>query len=440
MAYHLAISTPLACCHSGHPGHTCTFFLDTIWPPGGAVPNEKGTREDFGSVRFRPSRRPGATKGEGRWQARYTGSDGRMHTARSAGGSPTFETKQDAKRALARVRVEIDAGTWVAPDAPAPAPVTVVTFSAYAEAWLATRTVRGGEPLAVRTREHYDQLLRDHLKPTFGAIALADITPPAVKVWHASLRTGPTAKAQAYGLLRTILGTAVDEGAVAANPCRIRGAGQTKRAREIRPATLSELEAVVGKLPESYRLMALMAAWCALRFGELTELRRSDVDLKAGTVRVARGVVRTRGGGMTIKGPKSDAGKRTVAIPPHLVPTIRSHLDARVTGRDGLLFPSASDPTEHMMNSTMSKVWLAARERAGVPHLRFHDLRHTGAVLAAQTGATLAELMGRLGHSTPAAAMRYPARFGGPGPRHRPGSVRARHRTTCCRPGAEAGA
>ena len=45
--------------------------------------------------------------------------------------------------------------------------------------------------------------------------------------------------------------------------------------------------------------------------------------------------------------------------------------------------------------------------KAGRPDLRFHDLRHTGAVLAAQTGATLAELMGRLGHSTPGAAMRY---------------------------------
>jgi integrase len=249
--------------------------------------------------------------------------------------------------------------------------------------------------------------LRDHLNPTFGAAPLAAITPAAVKVWHAGLSTGPTARAQAYGLLRTILGTAVDEDALSANPCRVRGAGQTKRSREVRPATLSELEAVVRELPERYRLMALMAAWCALRFGELTELRRSDIDLKAGTVRVARGVVRTRGGGMTVKGPKSDAGKRVVTIPPHLVPLVREHLAACVTGRDGLLFPSATDPTEHMMNSTMSKVWLAARERAGVPHLRFHDLRHTGAVLAAQTGATLAELMARLGHSTPQAAMRY---------------------------------
>jgi integrase len=57
--------------------------------------------------------------------------------------------------------------------------------------------------------------------------------------------------------------------------------------------------------------------------------------------------------------------------------------------------------------STLYRVFYPAREAAARPDLRFHDLRHTGAVLAASTGATLAESMARLGHSTPGAAMRY---------------------------------
>jgi len=57
--------------------------------------------------------------------------------------------------------------------------------------------------------------------------------------------------------------------------------------------------------------------------------------------------------------------------------------------------------------STLYRVYYGARDKAGRPDLRFHDLRHTGAVLAASTGATLAELMGRLAHSTPQAALRY---------------------------------
>jgi hypothetical protein len=72
---------------------------------------------------------------------------------------------------------------------------------------------------------------------------------------------------------------------------------------------------------------------------------------------------------------------------------------------DALLFPA--DHGGNLATSTLNRHWHKAREAAGRPDLRWHDLRHTGAVLAAQTGATLAELMGRLGHSTPQAALRY---------------------------------
>ena len=74
--------------------------------------------------------------------------------------------------------------------------------------------------------------------------------------------------------------------------------------------------------------MILLATWCALRFGELTELCRKDVDLDPdqgrGVVRVKRGVVRTKEG-FVVGPPKSDAGVRDVAIPPHLVPLIQEH-------------------------------------------------------------------------------------------------------------------
>ena len=77
-------------------------------------------------------------------------------------------------------------------------------------------------------------------------------------------------------------------------------------------------------------------------------------------------------------------------------------------GRDGLLFPAAHG--EQLAPSTLYPVFYPARKKAGREDLRFHDLRHTGAVLAASTGATLAELMARLGHATPGAALRYHTR------------------------------
>src|SRR6185369_8264130 len=106
------------------------------------------------------------------------------------------------------------------------------------------------------------------------------------------------------------------------------------------------------------------------------------------------------------KTPKTDAGVRDVAVPPHLLPMLRQHLlEHCEPGKDGLLFPARGGG--HLAPSSLYRVFYAARTKAGRDDLRWHDLRHTGAVLAAQTGATLAELMARLGHSTPQAAMRY---------------------------------
>jgi hypothetical protein len=78
-----------------------------------------------------------------------------------------------------------------------------ITLREYADAWLADRD------LEQTTRDHYTQILRDHVYPTFGAVPVPSITPPDVRAWHVGMsrRTGPTARAHAYGLLRTILNT-----------------------------------------------------------------------------------------------------------------------------------------------------------------------------------------------------------------------------------------
>jgi integrase len=350
-------------------------------------------RRDFGYARRLPS---------GRWQASYLAPDGKRYTARTGDGRPmTFDSRQYAGAWLSRVHGDIQSGRWVSPDAPPEAPPVIL--AAYAAAWLEGRDLSGS------TRVLYGSTLRKQILPALGGEPLTAITPPMVRDWHAKLRTltGPTQRARAYSLLRTILNTALADEIIAANPCRVRGAGSARRARQIRPATLAELEAIAAAMPPRYRVMVLLAAWCALRFGELAELRRADIDVKGGVVRVRRGVVRTPDG-RAVKGPKSEAGKRDVAIPPHLMPMVRDHLASHVAAsRDALLFPASENTGLHMRPSSLYAVYHPARAKAGRDDLRFHDLRHTGAVLAAATGATLAELMARLGHSTVTAAMRY---------------------------------
>jgi integrase len=285
-----------------------------------------------------------------------------------------------------------------------------MTLTAYANQWLPNRLV-DGEPLKPRTREFYRGLLDKHILPTLGNLPVGSITPDDIRSWHAvTLTEAPALRAHAYSLLRTILNTAVTDQMLVANPATIRGAGNTRRVITIRPATTDELDKLVDAMPDHLKAIVLLAAWCALRFGELTELRRSDIDLEAGVVRVRRGVVRLKMGdenptGFKV-GPPKAISIRDVAIPPHLLPALRDHLvDHVVPGQDALLFPAKGG--RHLAASTLKLAFFKARAAAGRPDLRFHDLRHTGAVLAASTGATLAELMARLGHSTVDASLRY---------------------------------
>jgi integrase len=365
-------------------------------------------KRPFGNIRKLPS---------GRYQVRFTDPDGCYITA-----PKTFAARIDAEAWLADRRREIDNQLYNPNAVTKPARVT---FGDYAATWLDNRHV-AGRPIKARTRAHYSDILDDHLLPTFGSKPLAAITPADVRGWHATtLVDRPTMRSHAYSLLRTIFASAVNDELVDANPCRIVGAGRTNRVVKIKPASVEELAVLTAAMPDRLALMVLLASWCALRFGETIELRRGDVDLSAEVIRIRRAAVRV-GGQYQITTPKSEASIRDVAIPPHLVPIIEDHLAKHVgRSRDSLLFPagggnppqggadqrqSTADegfPPRHLQPSTLARHWYKARAAAGRPDLRWHDLRHSGAVLAAATGASLAELMARLGHSTPQAAMRY---------------------------------
>jgi integrase len=329
----------------------------------------------------------------GRYAVRYTTPSGKRISA-----GRTFAAKADAEAWAADRRRQLERGAHTGTP-------EKITFGVYADRWLANRHV-AGRPIKARTRAHYDAILSQHLLPEFGSRRLSAVTPREIRDWHAAaLVDRPTLRSHAYSLLRTIFASAVNDELVDANPCRIVGAGRTTRVHKIEPATVEELEVLTAAMPERLQLMVTLASWCALRFGETVELRRADIDLSAEVIRIRRAAVRTRGA-YTVTTPKSDAGVRDVAVPPHVVPLIETHLAEHVgKARDSLIF--AAEGGGHLQPSTLYRHWYRARERAGRPDLRWHDLRHSGAVLAAATGASLAELMARLGHSTPQAAMRY---------------------------------
>lgn len=311
----------------------------------------------------------------------------------------TFRSKREAEIFQAQQRADRSRGGWVDPRS------SSITFSDFAGSWLQNRV-----NLRPRTRELYDGLLRVHLLPRLGPVDLGDLTTSVVRTWHAGLvaagKPGPTTVAKCYRLLRTILATAVEDGILVKNPCVIRSAG-VERSDERQVATVPQIEALADAIDCRYRAMVLLATFCGLRFGELAGLTRDRLDLLHGTVTVTEQMQELSNGERAVAPPKTAAGRRTVALPPHLLSELDAHLSMHSEpGARGLVFP-APEGGPLRRGNFRRRTWAPACQAVGIEGFRFHDTRHTGNTLAAATGASTRELMARMGHASPRAALIY---------------------------------
>jgi integrase len=341
-------------------------------------------KRGFGEISWLPS---------GRYRARYTGPDANRHSA-----PLTFVARIDAEGWLVEQERLISRGEWQRPARQVR--VAPLLVGEYATVVVERRRLR---PATVAL---YAKLLRLTIPPTWTTRPLGEITAAEVSAWYAGMRKTPTQQANAYGLLKSIFKEAVDEGLLETNPCRVKAGGQKQRAREIDVLTVDQLNRYLAAVPEARRVPLLLAGWCGLRSGEVRGLRVRDLDLDAGVVHVRQAVVRLKGQ-LLIGPPKTNAGIRSVAIPPHLLPALRAWADQQPTrAREALLFP-AGDGHSPLNDSVLRTAHDKGKAAIDMPGLTIHGLRHTSATLAAQLGATLAELQARIGHSTPNMAMRY---------------------------------
>ncbi|SKB07652.1 site-specific integrase [Aeromicrobium choanae] len=210
---------------------------------------------------------------------------------------------------------------------------------------------------------------------------------------------------QAYRYLRACLNAALSDGLITSNPCRVKGGGSFATGE--RPhAAPDEVRALAAAMPPRFAAAVDLAAWSALRAGELFALARRHVDLDVGTITVERALVDVAGHPLTFGPPKTQGSLRTVSLPPSVVDRLREHMAAHTgDGPDALVF--AHPDGAPVNRSQRGRMFDRARRAVGRPDLRWHDLRHTGSTLAARAGASISELQHRLGHSTFAAAMRY---------------------------------
>lgn len=336
----------------------------------------------FGTIRKLPS---------DQFQARYS------HLGRQVSAKTTFATKTAARQWLSSIETDLQRGEHFDKSAGS------VRFADYAAQWLDER------PLRPRTHEMYESQLRKWILDTFGSVRLNDITTPNVRTWRAGLlksHLSENSVAKVYRLFRTIMSTAVEDGLIRVNPVKLKGAAKEKVHR--RPeVTFSDVVQLAEVIEPEFSALVWAAATSGLRYGELTALRRRDVDLDAGQIHVKKSLSFEKGVGPVFGPPKTESGERVVALDPTTQDILRQHMDTFTEPEhDALVFRSVKGSP--LLNRYFHPSWDRARRRAKIdPDIRFHDLRHLAGTTAASAGASTKEIMARLGHSTPDASLRY---------------------------------
>ena len=331
----------------------------------------------------------------------------------------TFDTLGDAKAAREIARSEMARGIFVPPaqrrqeirDAELQDAISAVTVADWAEDWLQRLESVGKSPGTTRS---YRSTLNVHVLPVIGEHRLVDVTREDIDALVDGVRESKGPWQNVARTLRTMFRTAIaaDVGGLTVSPVRVivpkARASDSIDTEQI--ATPAEVRAMAEGMPAGLRIAIPLAAWCALRQGEVLGLQRRDLEHLDDPARATLHVRRQWHSKTTPPGyaPPKAGSARSVSIPPSLLPALREHLQQHAgPGREGPLLPSPRNPQVPISQTSLDREWRSAREAAGRAGFRMHWLRHTGLTAYAQQGATQAELMRRGGHLNPDAAARY---------------------------------
>ncbi|MEA2640783.1 MAG: hypothetical protein QOF51_2177 [Chloroflexota bacterium] len=288
-----------------------------------------------------------------------------------------------------------------------PVAVEKQTLQQFLTRWLDDTVATSVRP---RTAIRYRELVTLHILPTLGRTQLMKLTPQDLQALYAAkLAQGlaPRTVGHIHRVLHRALGQAVRWGLVVRNVCDAVDPPKVPRG-EIRALSPEEakrfLTAAVGDPFEALYVLALTSG---MRQGELLGLKWQDIDLGQGVIQVRRTLGRVKGQGFVESEPKSSAGRRRIVLAPLAVQALRDHWDRQcdqrlergmLPGADSLVFGnSLGNPVgpQNMIYRSFRKV-LA---KAGLPVMRFHDLRHSAATLLLAMGTHPKIVQELLGHS-----------------------------------------
>jgi len=319
-----------------------------------------------------------------------------------------FARKKEAEEYALRAQNEVRQGTHTHDR-------DSITVSVAADLWIAAAEA---EQLERSTTKRYKELAEIHIKPKFGELKLTALTKPLVQDFRLELLQGKS-RAMAAKILRAlsaILKNAMEIGAINQNVAATVKVGKLKReAEKIVVPERSDLKALIKAASDIERPFILTAITTGLRSSELRGLRWQDIDLAAGTITVRQ---RADQWGQ-IGPPKSEAGKRTIPVPPELIAELKAWKLRSPISRIDLAFPSTTGtPLRH--NNMLRRMFFPLQVRAGLgvskldtkgapvvdsegePVLTwkygFHTLRHAAASGWIESNIDLKRLQVWIGH------------------------------------------
>jgi integrase len=274
----------------------------------------------------------------------------------------SFKTKKAAERRKIQVEHQLLTDAYVNPQD---------RKRTVGEAWKSFQTTHWSA-LRLTTQAFYESTWRVHLSPKWEHERLRSIGTEAVEAWQAELIAGGTGKRTVeavVSLLGQLFRHALRYRWVDANPVAV--AKKTKPKTHIRAWTPDELAAILGKATTDEALFIRVAASTGLRFGELAGLRWSDVTFDTARITVAQQF--TKGAFSELK---TENARRKIPIAGEIVKELRLWKLRCPRSDYGLVFPSPEGlPLDG--SNFHHRMWDPLLKRAGVPHGRFHALRHS---------------------------------------------------------------
>lgn len=277
------------------------------------------------------------------------------------------------------------------------------SVAAYLKRWLDTDVAVNR---AERTLEGYADAVRLYINPYIGAIRLLSLDGEDLLKWQAQLNKdghSDNTRLKSIRTLRAALNKAVKLRMLTHNPCQVLDIPRVER-REVIPLEPEQCHTLFAEC-DAHRLGDIipLAAMTGLRKGELFALEWSAVNLHEGVLTVRQTLQEIKGR-LKLKTTKTRKSRRVVTLEPLAIESLRNRLEkAKGEGFDPVEVPLCFTDTQggYLRNSNFDrKVWYPIRKRAGIPDVKFHDLRHTQASLMLHAGASMKVIQSRLGHAS----------------------------------------